>query len=148
LKTKSFLSAAAFLSCLALVGCGPSLPETATVSGRVTFNGKPVPRGRVVFQPEKGRQASAALDADGRYTLTTFKDGDGALLGKHIVTITASRVVREAQKAKSIEDEMRVGMGRGEVLEWLLPPKYSRTESTPLKAEVIQGQNTIDFKLP
>ena len=77
---------------LASCGCGPGRPATTRVSGRVTYQGKPVTEGRIVFQPEHGRPAMGTLDADGRYTLTTFDAGDGALLGHHRVTIDAHRV--------------------------------------------------------
>ena len=40
----------------------------------------------------RGPSRPGALGPDGGYTLTTFRDGDGALLGKHRVTIEAKQV--------------------------------------------------------
>jgi len=34
------------------------------------------------------------IEPDGSYRLTTFDSGDGALLGRHRVTIEATRIVR------------------------------------------------------
>ncbi|NLE38063.1 MAG: sulfatase, partial [Pirellulaceae bacterium] len=41
------------------------------VSGQVSIDGKPLPHGCVRFLPEHGRPASAEIQSDGRYTLTT-----------------------------------------------------------------------------
>jgi hypothetical protein len=157
LKTDRTLWAFTLLSCLVITGCGPSRPETAPVSGLVTYAGKPVPVGQIVFRPENGRPAIAAINANGRYTLTTFKSGDGALLGKHVVTITATRAhdgppppkdSQDPPSPKSLLEEVRVGGGGRRAVEWIVPATYSRSETTPLNAEVARGQNTINFNLP
>ena len=88
------------------------------------------------------------LDPDGQYTLTTFKPGDGALLGKHHVTIEATRQSGGAPLPKSREQELGVGRGGPPVIEWLVPEKYSRLKTTPLTAEVSRGSNTVNFDLP
>ena len=46
-------------------GCGSSLPKTAPVGGRVTYNGKPVVSGTIVFQPAQGRPAMGDIQPDG-----------------------------------------------------------------------------------
>ena len=75
-----------------LVGCGPS---TAPVSGRVTLDNKPLVNATVIFEPDTdaktpGPGAQGKTDANGEYTLQLFAGGTkGALLGKHIVRITA-----------------------------------------------------------
>jgi len=133
---------------LTWTGCGPKRPETVPVSGRVTYHGKPVAGAHVMFQPEQGRPAVATTGPDGSYRLTTFVAGDGALLGRHRVTIQATRVTGIAQP-KSFEEEMRsVGKSTGtRALEWLVPQKYSSLETTPLTAEVKPGENAINFDL-
>jgi hypothetical protein len=136
------------LSCIVLAGCGPSRPATAPVSGRVTYAGKPVGVGQIMFQPEEGRPALGSLGADGRYTLTTFKSGDGAPLGKHRVMIEAKQEVGGSPPPKSRLEEFRGGVGAPPAIQWLVPEKYSRPETTPLKAEVTSGANAIDFDLP
>jgi hypothetical protein len=130
-------------------GCGgPSRPETAPTSGRVTYKGQPVAGGRIVFFPEPsgaGRQAIGTIGPDGRYSLTTFRDGDGAVLGRHRVTIKATRVTGPPSPEEAA-DQMRRGVDLG--VEWLVPKKYSRPETSPLTADVKRGDNTIDFDLP
>ena len=79
------------MALLLLGGCGSGLPERGKVTGKVTFNGKPVPEGTVTFYPQTGRSASGRIQPDGTYTLTTFDEGDGAIVGSHEVTIEAVR---------------------------------------------------------
>src|SRR6478752_1697892 len=84
-----------------LSGCAQS-PATVPVHGRVTCNGKPVPQAGVIFSPvakaetdkEPGKAASGSTDADGRFVLTTYKAGDGALIGQHRASIILDNVVR------------------------------------------------------
>jgi hypothetical protein len=133
--------------CLLLLGCGPGRPERAPVHGKITFQGKPVTTGRIAFYPEPGRSASSPIAADGSYKLTTFEPGDGALLGKHVVTITATEGTG-GPMPKTIEDEKRHGMPVAGAVKWLVPQKYSDRSSTPLRAvEVKKGENSLDFDL-
>lgn len=137
---------------LAAAGCGG--PRLAPVSGRVTVGGKPVPEGVVMFHPADGPTAVGAIK-DGAYTLTTFKPGDGALVGDHKVTISATSVGAGSMvEAASLDEEMaRAGkkgvkwLVAGEV-KWVVPEKYSKPESTDLKAAVADSANTIDFDIP
>lgn len=80
------------LLCVAsLVGCSDGNPATAKVSGTITANGKAVPGGEILLSPigdgksMPGKTAVATVDFDGTFTLTTYKDGDGAVVGKNAV---------------------------------------------------------------
>lgn len=139
----------AVMFCAVIFGCGSDLPPTAKVQGIVTMGGKPVESGTITFYPRHGRPASGAIQPDGSYRLTTFKEGDGAILGQHKVAILATRVSGGAA-LKSFEEEMR-GVGSFNTprkIEWLVPERYSRPETTPLTAEVADGPNVLDFNLP
>jgi hypothetical protein len=140
------------------VGCSHG-PTVARVTGRVTYDdGKPVTGGQIMFHAEGGRPALADIQPDGTYTLTTYKPGDGALVGKHVVTITATRVGAGSVTFSSPEDEQRwteQGMkqpGGAKVLvpgkvEWLVPESYSQPQTSNLRAEVKAEENVINFKL-
>ncbi len=135
-----------------LIGCGGSdHDETAIVTGKVTYQGKPVTKGRIVFYPTNGRPAIGAIQSDGTYSLTTFEPGDGALLGNHRVTITASESVGGSPPATGFMDEiMKASKGQGQTpgkTVWLVPEKYSNRKSSKLQAEVVSGSNTRDFNL-
>jgi len=72
------------------IGCGNQF-ETAPVAGKVTVGGKPLPNGRVMMLPigegEVGPSAMGDIQEDGSYVLTTYKEGDGAVVGPHQVTV-------------------------------------------------------------
>ena len=92
----SVVVAVMFLGAL-LAGCGGTNEyETTPVSGVVTCQGKPVANATVNFTPnaeegrpkgQRGRVALGLTDKDGRFTLTTYKDNDGAIVGSHTVTV-------------------------------------------------------------
>ena len=82
-----------------LSGCGGGGQERAVapVKGKVTANGQPVKGGSVTFRPTAqvagksgvtGKPASGAVKDDGTFVLSTYGDGDGAVIGKHVVTFT------------------------------------------------------------
>lgn len=130
-------------------GCGSGYPTTSTVSGKVTFGGQPVTEGMIVFQPKHGRPALGTIRPDGSYVLTTFREGDGALPGEHLVTIQSRRVRGGMSAARNIEEELTMS-GRSSApttVQWLVPERYSREATTPLKANVNPDQNIIDFDL-
>ena len=141
------LSSLAILFCAFSGGCGSGHPETFPVAGKITYDGQPVTQGTVVFYPEEGRSAMGTIAADGSYRLTTFEDGDGALPGRHTVTITA--IAQSASAPASMEEEMEHGMlGSMEgSIRWLVPERYSRRETSELTADVPTEGGTIDFEL-
>ena len=72
---------------LLAVGCGEKGPEMVPVTGTVTYKGEPLRTGTIQFHPTSGRQASGKI-VDGQIVeVSTFNPGDGALVGKHQVTI-------------------------------------------------------------
>lgn len=80
-----------------IAGCGEDFrKEVAPVTGTVTCDGAPVTEGYVYFTPKlqpgadpktSGKGASAYIQPDGTYTLTTYEEGDGAIMGEHVVHI-------------------------------------------------------------
>lgn len=80
---------AAFLMAVALLAGCSAEPARTEVSGAVTFDGKPLRRGRIYFDPDPakgntGVQGYAEV-ADGRYD--TAKGGKGGVSGPVIVRI-------------------------------------------------------------
>lgn len=111
--------------------------ETAPVVGKVTYRGKPVPTGTVMFTPEEGPAATGNIAPDGTYRLTTYREGDGAVIGRHKVTITA------LQDMGNVLPEQRSPTPPP-----LVPVKYLSAETSGLTAEVKPNvTNTIDFHL-
>lgn len=144
------------LACLVftvcIVGCaGPSVdpnrPKTYPVSGVVTHNGQPVEDATVMFiaSGTGGRGAVGKTDASGKFSLTTFEAGNGALPGSYRVAV--SKTVLEGAPA-----EEGPGDGTNEPFSGtakdLLPAKYKDANKSGLTADVAEkDDNTFTFEL-
>jgi hypothetical protein len=87
---KCLLSRIAGCALLALFfgGCGgSSATKTFPATGVVTFKGEPLPNAVVSFIPAGGRPAAGMTNAQGEFSLSTFKAGDGAMPGMHRVAL-------------------------------------------------------------
>ena len=72
-----------------LVGCSKNdRPAMAPVTGTVLLAGQPLEGASVRFMGPTGRPATGMTDADGRFTLKAFEEGDGSVLGENRVTVT------------------------------------------------------------
>ncbi len=70
-------------------GCGGNTPEVAPVEGKVLISGQPLTTGRIITTPAAGRGATGYIQQDGTFELSTYGEGDGALLGTHSVAVLA-----------------------------------------------------------
>jgi hypothetical protein len=132
------------LLCVVAAACsGSKLPATAAVSGTVTYKGKPLPNAEISFIPEGGgRAASGRTDESGRFTLGTFSIDDGALIGKHRVSVSARGPDRPAKAGEGS------GMPGGTVPgDPLIPMKYFSPVSSGLVQEVTSGTNRVELAL-
>jgi len=130
------------------------------VSGTVTQGGNPVEGVAVSFISEGGGPGAVGVtDASGKYTLTTTKQGDGAVAGKYKVTLakyqggSGSAVVDASQAAADLDNlndypaDYKENAPPSEVSKNILPTKYADPSSSGLTADVVEGDNTHDFKL-
>jgi hypothetical protein len=127
-------------------GCSSGDYKVAKVSGKVTLNGKPIPRAAVMFQPvaigkniNPGPGSTGVTDAEGRYTLTLVgTDSKGAVVGKHKVRITNFE-----EPGDSADDRPRPAAKPAVPV----PPKYNKQEAI-LEFDVpARGSDAADFEL-
>jgi hypothetical protein len=82
-----------FVGLAVVAGCNRSPYPVAPVQGTVTIDGQPMTGGRVMFAPvakdglNSGRPAFGEIQQDGSFTLSTYRGGDGAVVGEHWVSI-------------------------------------------------------------
>ncbi len=80
-----------FLACSSFIGCSSSVAPPVPVfkvTGKVSYKGQPVAGADVTFRcDEANRSAFGRTNAEGMYKLTTFSANDGAVAGKHGVSI-------------------------------------------------------------
>ncbi|MCC9608304.1 hypothetical protein LOC68_10955 [Blastopirellula sp. JC732] len=126
--------------CLLAIGCGPTGPKLAEVSGVITIDGKPLHGAVVSFSPaEPGGSPSYGLtDVEGRYSLFFSRDRTGAMPGKHNVTIETEKLGREDQQA--LRDAGQP------VPEYVAIPYRYRQMGT-LTADVESGRNEVNLEL-
>lgn len=126
-----------------LVGCGPDLshlPKTVKAEGIVLLDGKPVEEATVVCIPEDGSEngASAKSDADGKFSLRSFDEKEGAVPGKFRVTVRKT-VLEQTDKNADI-GTVNVSYG--------VPQKYSGGGTSPLRLTIPEEDITdIKFEL-
>lgn len=124
---------------LAMSGCnsGDSL-QLAPVRGSVTYQGKLLDHGDVVFNPfegTKGLQSVGVIAEDGSFEMRTASR-EGAPLGKYIVTVQC----RQKPTAKQADDLSFIPP-------LLIPQKYSEAEQSPLRFEVKSENNSLPIEL-
>lgn len=113
-----------------VAGCGPSRPGLLPAEGIVTLDGKPLADAAVVFQPAAGgRPASGVTDANGRFKVGTFKPRDGALPGRHVVTVACA--------VETSPTDIR----------WISPKIYSSYDKSGLSANIAPGSTKFTFDL-
>lgn len=115
-------------------GCGKATPAVFPVTGIVTYQDQPVEGAQVMFTPTNGRAAEGTTDAQGKFSLTTFSAGDGALEGQHRVTIV-KMVKQDAGDPYSVTKNV-------------LPARYADPAQSPLVEEIANpGRKEISFIL-
>ncbi len=146
---------------LVITSCGGTddgLGRRFPVSGKVTYNGKPLAKGSISFVPDdpKGVGASGAIE-NGSYAMSTGGNSDGARSGKYKVTITAKE--DSSAKAKADFEKARAALPKGSGTEnlgfvprqfvikaeaeakSLIPAGYGDVRTTTLTAEVKEQSN-------
>ena len=148
-----------FISFAAIAGCADGgIPGLYLVSGRVTYEGKPVDGATISFVGRgTERPATAISKADGTYDLHTL-DSRGALPGNYYVVVTkmeappdlAKKVAGFDADGKDLSMEQsaaNVGKPIPQAKQ-LLPAKYGNQSTTTLIFEVkSSGKNIINLKL-
>jgi hypothetical protein len=129
-------------------GCSKkSTPETVSVRGRVTLDGKPLEGATVGFLPQgSGRPAMGTTDAAGQFTLTTFAPGDGALPGQHAVTV--SKLKSTGQRTGGPESLLSgPPTPGGPKVQWVVPAKYADPKTSGFMVEVQRGMEPVQLGL-
>jgi hypothetical protein len=125
------------LLAMGLSGCsrGPAVGE---VSGKVTFEQKPVTEGRITFlNPATGHAAEAGLDRDGSYVIVTPEGG--LVVGDYIVMVNPLIYLDRSNPRTPPSPVEKPARN--------IPEKYRNQGRTPLRATVKPGPNTFDFDL-
>jgi hypothetical protein len=124
-----------------ILGCGGDDPGLAPVSGRVFYQGSPLPGGSIVFTPNpdkggRGQVAQAEIQGDGTFTLRTGA-AEGAATGWHRVTVVSIRMENTISTPENFAD-----------VQSLIPTRYAAPDLSGQEGLVKPGQaNVINFYL-
>lgn len=133
---------------LATAGCGGA-SGPVPVRGTVTLDGQPLANATVQFlagSPD-ARDAMGTTDADGAFSLSTFKPGDGALPGKYKVVIQPPAGAVGGSAAASIEEAQKAATrSKSRAPAVTLPPRYTRPDQTVLSQDV-PASGKVAFEL-
>jgi hypothetical protein len=124
---------------LALLGmqAGCHGAKRAPVSGRVTYKGKPVKTGHIMFLSTNGMPATGELDGDGHYRLQ-------AAIGENTVTVESRGLGKPLAKSPPDAGPGYVKTAPGRLL---IPERYFSPMNSGLRFAVQQGENTANFDL-
>ncbi|MCA8999629.1 MAG: hypothetical protein KDA80_21720 [Planctomycetaceae bacterium] len=128
---------ASCLLAVSVLGCGGGNSVTTyDLSGNVTFDGQPIPVGRILFTPsgeENAGPAGYAVIRDGKFD-TKAEGGKGHTGG-------AMRIHIEGLKAPEMKPDPENPSVQIEVSEMLFPPYQTM-------GELPQEESTMDFDVP
>lgn len=115
-----------------------------SASGTITQKGQPLDSAQVIFyHEEKGKPpARGTTDSSGRFTLTTYNQGDGAVTGNFKVTV--KKVVSDGPQV-SDDEPIDPKVGEKMQVKSLVPAKYGSPATTDLKATVKESDNSFEF---
>lgn len=120
-------------------GCSDDGPKTYPVKGTVSYQGKPLPLGTVMFVPLDGPPATSTINSGGSYSLQ-------AVAGTHKVEIIAMPPVvgGKADPAK----EGGYDYTGATIPKSLIPEKFNRYETSGIEVQVQAiDENRIDLTL-
>jgi hypothetical protein len=149
---------AAPLLALMLIACGgcsgasddawaKRRPPVYPVSGRVLLGGQPLAGATVeLFSADANRTAYGTADDEGRFQLTTFESGDGAVEGKHAVKVRKVDII--SHDDPSIDYASSLQTAPPPETKWHSPRKYAEYATSGLSAVVVpDGPNEILLEL-
>ena len=131
-----------------LVGCGSN--ATGSVSGKVTFEGKPVVFGSVTILGSDKKTRSGTIDKDGHFTVEKVAVGEA-----HIGVISPNPNIQgdfkkgRRGKSKGTDNEETGTQLPKEVLaKWFpISPDYENPEKSGFTLTVQEGTNPFDITL-
>lgn len=112
-----------------VAGCSDGKPPNYPLSGAITFEGKPVPEGTIMFIPSDKRSGTAKAEiVDGKYTLELPA-------GEKLVKVEASRFIGPEDKSLGVRPR-----------DQYLPDRYN-VESKLTTEVKPQNDNVYNLKL-
>jgi len=140
--------------CMSVSGCFSKGPSLGQVEGTVTFDGKPLEEGTIIFTVPGERDASGLIKNGEIEQVTSYKTGDGVPVGEAKVAVIAVKTNAKTSPGPSSPNnegnpafaaqESSSMMGSSE---FLIPTRYTNPEKSGLTATITKGKNEVHFDL-
>ena len=111
-----------------LTGCDTG-PRLVPVSGKVLIDGQPLTYGFIQVMPENERVATGTIGQDGTFTLSTYEDNDGAVLGKHKAAVIAVEALNAGSQ------------------KWHAPKMYTDAQTSGLTVDITGPTDALVLEL-
>ena len=129
------------------LGCGgdPYGP-TGKVTGKLTMDGKQLPAGHAVsfMQMEKGFLAFGMTDAEGKFEIKSFNNGNMPIGMYDVMIAPPSGGDVSNLSAEERFDKPELSAPKSKVL---FPSRYRETTTSGLKYEITKGDNHFEIDL-
>ena len=117
------------------------------------MGGEPVAEAKVMFHPVDGgpRTSYGTTNEKGEFKVSTFGMNDGALVGRHVLTVT--KVDMESQpkfNPQELATKGYSGQGYADMMgpnaakrpkpKFIIPEKYSKKETSGIEVDVVKGE--------
>ncbi len=119
-----------------LPGCAPE-ELAGSVTGKITYKGKQLDKGAIAFYPNSsGQVCGSNIQPDGTFRLINQEKTDRIPIGNYTAVIIADN----GNIAAMNEDPLMK-------IEPTVPFKFSSPGTSPLKYDVVVGENNFDINL-
>ncbi|MFO0864717.1 MAG: hypothetical protein U0744_08715 [Gemmataceae bacterium] len=129
-----------WVACALLSGCSDGKHATVQVKGQVVSgkDKKPAAGAAVIFHPAKTEPGDShkpigITDESGRYSLTTYREGDGAPEGEYVVTVRWPMA-----KKSPLDTDPRDRLNEA----------FSNVKNSKIRMEVKSGKDLPPIELP
>ncbi len=131
-----------------LSGCAPE-HELAQVTGTVSYQGKPIENGTIVFEVSGYRSSYGQIVNGQIVELRTLEPNDGVPVGNARVAVPAPAPADSGPAAAGNEPagDAPGGPSGMTIPKGLLPVKYANPETSGLTAMIQSGENEVSFEL-
>jgi hypothetical protein len=137
------------LGCAAEKKPGWQRPKVVHANGVVRYQGQPLEGALVTFTNEKqSTSAFGRTDAEGKFTLTTFKQGDGVVPGAQAVAVSKVQMPNQLIDKSAAPSWRKASTPAQPQPRWLIPKRYGNPATSQLSVDVSEnGTSEIMLEL-
>lgn len=137
-----------------LTGCGTKRSSGGTVTGKITYNGKPVNGAllRLIPSSKEGEEFRIPVTQEGTYNSSGVPAGDYKIVvqGTEVppdVQKTMKQMPKGMDPAKAEEMKQKFQQAHQETPTIPFPAKYKKPDTTDLKWTITQGKQELNLDL-